>query len=64
MTIRFREQLLGIYRSYRKGLECVYAESGKLLLQLAGQPDLWPKWQPQSGRFGDQDQPNYQVVKY
>jgi hypothetical protein len=35
----FGDLLLGIYRSYRKGLECVYAEWGKECLQLAGQPD-------------------------
>jgi len=46
---RFRGRLLGIYRSYRKGVECVYAEWGKEALQLTGQPKLLHKWQLRLG---------------
>jgi hypothetical protein len=34
----FGDGVLGIYRSYRKAGECVYAEWGKEVLQLVGQP--------------------------
>jgi hypothetical protein len=37
--------LSGIYRSYPKAMECVYADRGKEVLQLAGQPVWLQKWQ-------------------
>jgi len=37
--------LFGIYRSYRKAMECVYAEWGKEALQLVDQPFYVQKWQ-------------------
>ncbi len=49
----FGDGLSGIYRSYRKGVECVYAESAKLTLQLADQPISLRLWQSRLRFWGD-----------